>query len=166
MTRSASDRERGGSFARSETPATTPVIVASCADASRFRASTFTVSAARDEIGKRQRRCHLRKTYLDRPRPHDIHAPPRAHVVVRWRRVPVDPANRQARPRIARMHAQCEGVGARVHPACHVELMHGIGAGDGCLFGDQVPVQPHIRARDHAVDTQQRTCSRRCLRPR
>ncbi len=36
---------------RSETPATTPVIVASCADASRFRASTFTVSAARERLG-------------------------------------------------------------------------------------------------------------------
>ena len=110
------------------------------------------------EIGKRQRRCHLRKTDLDRPPAHDIHAPPRAHVVVRRRRVPVDPAHRQARPRIGRMHAQCEGVDARVHPTCHVELMHGIGAGDGRLFGDQVPIQPNIGARDHAVDTQQRAC--------
>src|SRR5216683_8152345 len=36
---------------RSETPATTPVIVTSCADASRFRAFTFTVSAARERSG-------------------------------------------------------------------------------------------------------------------
>ena len=50
------------------------------------------------------------------------------------------------------MHAQCEGVAARVHPLCHVELVHGIGAGDDGLVGDQVPVQPNIGARDHAVD--------------
>ena len=58
------------------------------------------------------------------------------------------------------MHAQCKGIAARVHPACHVELMYGIGTGDGCPFGDQLPVQPHICAGDYAVDTQQRTYSR------
>jgi hypothetical protein len=51
-----------------------------------------------------------------------------------------------------------ESVGARVYPARHVELMHGIGAGDGGVVGDQMPIDPHIGARDHAVDTQQRMC--------
>ena len=108
------------------------------------------------EIGQRQRRQHARKAQLDRPGPHDVHAPPRAHVVVRRRRVPVDPADRQAAARIARMHAQREHVAAGMHPRRHVELVHGIGAGDVGVVGDLMPVHPHIGAGDHAVGAQQR----------
>ncbi len=45
-------------------------------------------------------------------------------------------------------------------PACHVELIYGVGTGDRCPIGDQVPIQPHIGARDDAVDTEQSVDSR------
>ena len=98
----------------------------------------------------------------DRSGPHDVHAPPRAHVVVRWRRVPVDPANRQARPRVrpdalARRGCWCpRAPSASRRARARDRRRRRLG-----LVGDQMPVQPHVGARDHAVDAQQRTSSRR-----
>ncbi len=45
------------------------------------------------QIGERQRRAHLRRGYLDRSLAHDVDATPRTHVVVRRRRIPVNPAD-------------------------------------------------------------------------
>ncbi len=64
------------------------------------------------------------------------------------------------------MYLHGDDVGARMYPARHIEPVHGIGASDVCVIGNQVSIYPQVGARNDAVGAQQRMPSCRVLRQR
>ncbi len=84
----------------------------------------------------------------------DQHVPHDAHVLVRRRLRPVDPAHREVLERVVRVDLERHAVHARAHLGGHVEVVPGVGAVDLVLGGDPGAVDPHVGLGQHAAEVQ------------